>query len=89
MSRSHANPRYTLKKGVGVATKSPVTGVADRHPNLLAVDEDLSDEGADAVDHLLEQRGRVSNRGPVSQSSGLAVELLQKSAHCNSRQSHY
>ena len=71
--------------------KSLVTGLADRNglPNLLAVDEDLGDEGADAVDHLLEQRGRVSNRGPVPQSSGLAVELLQKSAHCNSRQSHY
>ena len=51
-------------------------------PNLLPVDKDLGDERADAVDHLLEQRGRVSNRGPVSEGSGLAIELLQMNTHC-------
>ena len=48
---------------------------------LFPVDQYLRYEGADAVDHLLEERGRVPDGAPVAGGTGLAVQKLKPLGH--------
>ena len=56
--------------------------VLDHFAYHFAVDEYLRDVGAEAVDHLLEERGGVADGGPVTHGPHVAVQQLQAVVNC-------
>lgn len=48
----------------------------------FAVDEDLSDVGAEAVDHLLEEGGGVADGRPVTHRPHVAVQHFETVVNC-------
>ena len=56
--------------------------VIDHFSYHFAVDEYLRDVGAEAVDHLLEERGGVAHGGPVAHGPHVAVKQRQAVVNC-------
>ena len=57
----------------------PIISVIAYH---FTVDEDLSDVGAEAVDHVLQEGRGVADRRPVAHRPNMPVEQLEALVNC-------